>query len=71
MYVTEKHFKNEDAIKDKIVECHRRGICDSNGNSIKITNCAGQKVFVAKPRFGSSSVIKTYVYKNGKVVLKE
>lgn len=63
-------FKNEENIKAKIVECHRRGVCDSRGRSIKVTNCAGQKVYVARPRLGSSSVVKTYVYKNGIMVLK-
>lgn len=63
-------FKNEDDIKAKIVRCHRQGVCDSSGNSIKVTNSAGRKVYIAKPRFGSSSVVETYVYRNGKMVLK-
>lgn len=63
-------FKNEEDIKDKIVECHKRGICDSSGRSVKVTNAAGKKVFIAKPRFSLSSVVKTYVYKNGRMVLK-
>ena len=57
-------FKNEEDIKAKIVECHKRGVCDSSGRSIKVTNSAGKKVFIAKPRFNlSSSVVKRYVYK--------
>ena len=57
-------FKNEEDIQAKIVECHKRGVCDSNGRSIKVTNSAGEKVFIAKPRFNlSSSVVKRYVYK--------
>jgi hypothetical protein len=68
--ITERHFKNEDGIKDRIVEAHGRGVCDSNGNSIKTTNAAGQRVFIAKPRFGLSSAIKTYVCRKGRMVLK-
>ncbi len=67
--ITERHFKNEDCIKDRIVEAHRRGVCDSNGNSIKTTNAAGQRVFIARPRF-LSSVVKTYIYRAGRMVLK-
>jgi hypothetical protein len=63
-------FKNEESIKDKIVECHRRGVCDSYGRSITITNSAGHRVAIAKPRLGSSSVVKTYVHREGKMVLK-
>ena len=63
-------FKNEEDIKAKIVECHKRGVCDSSGRSIKVMNSAGKKVYVAKPRFNSSSVVKTYVHRNGKMVLK-
>ncbi len=59
-------FKNEDAIKAKIVEGHRRGICDSNGASIKTKD----GVFIAKPRC-LSSVAETYVCRKGKVVLKD
>ncbi len=67
--ITERHFKNEDVIKEKIVECHRRGVCDSSGRSVKVTNAAGEKVFIAKPRFSSgSSVVKRAVYENGKLV---
>lgn len=66
-----RHFKNEDAIKSLIVAGHRRGICDSSGRSIKKTNASGQRIVTARPRFGASSVVKTYVYRNGKMVLKE
>ena len=68
--IAERHFRNEDVIKEKIVECHRRGVCDSDGKSIKVINCAGRRVFIAKPRFGLSSVVKTYIYKDGRMVLK-
>ncbi len=63
-------FKNEENIKDKIVECHKRGVCDSSGRSVKVMNAAGQRVFIAKPRFSSSAVTKTYVYREGRMVLK-
>lgn len=33
MYLTERHFKNEDAIKSKIVEGYRRGVCDNRGRT--------------------------------------
>lgn len=58
-------FRNEEDIKAKIVEGHRRGICDSSGASIKTE--AG--VFVAKP-MSLSSAAKTYVYREGRMVLK-
>lgn len=64
-------FKNEENIKEKIVEAHQRGVCDSYGRSIKVTNCAGYRITIAKPRFRSgSSVAKTYVYREGRMVLK-
>lgn len=68
--LTGRHFKNEDCIKDLIVRTHRRGVCDRNGNSIKVTDAIGGKRVIAKPRFSPSSVVKTYVYRDGKVVLK-
>ncbi len=62
--IAERHFKNEDKIKDKIVNGYKRGVCDSNGRSIKVTNSAGQRVVTKKPRFNlSSSVVKRYVYR--------
>lgn len=62
--IAERHFKNEDNIKTKIVDGYKRGVCDSNGRSIKVTNAAGQRVFIAKPRFHlGSSVVKRYVYR--------
>ena len=62
-------FKNEENIKEKIVECHRRGTCDSYGRSVKVTNSAGHSVVIARPRFRlGSSVVKRYVYKEGKLV---
>jgi len=69
MIITERHFKNEDDIKAKIFEAHRRGVCDSNGKSIRRMNTGGKRVFVTRPRH-VSSVTKTYVYRNGKMVLK-
>ena len=31
--IAERHFKNEDYIKDKIVNGYRRGVCDSDGKT--------------------------------------
>jgi len=62
--LTERHYKNEDAIKSLIVTGHRNGICDSNGASVKVDGG-----YIAKPILFSSSV-KTYVYRKGKMVLK-
>jgi hypothetical protein len=63
-------FKNEESIKDKIVECHRRGTCDSYGRSVRVTDSSGYRIPIARPRFGSGSVVKTYVYREGRMVLK-
>ena len=60
----ERHFKNEDNIKDKIIVGRRRGVCDNEGRSIKVNG-----IFTAKPT-AFSSASKTYVYRNGKMVLK-
>lgn len=62
-------FKNEENIKDMIVECHKRGVCDSDGNSVSTIDIAGKKVSIAKPK-SLSSVAKTYVYRKGRMVLK-
>lgn len=59
-------FKNEDKIKAMIVSGHERGVCDKNGASIRTEG--GR--FIAKP-MAMSSVAKTYVCRNGKMVLKE
>lgn len=58
-------FKNEEKVKAMIVDGHRRGVCDRNGDSVRGTSGA----FVAKP-MSFSSAAKIYVYKNGKMVLK-
>lgn len=68
--IAERHYKNEDSIKAQIFDGHRRGVCDSDGKSIKVINAAGQRVFVAKSRFYPSSAVKVYVYRDGKMVLK-
>ena len=60
---------NEDNIKAMIVDGHKRGVCDTDGVSAKVTNTAGKRVFIAKPRIFSSAA-KTYVYRNGEMVLK-
>jgi len=57
-------MKNEDKIKALIVDGHRRGICDSNGASIKVKGR-----FIAKPKH-FSSLVETYIYREGKLVLK-
>ena len=31
--IAERHFKNEDCIKNKIVNGYRRGVCDSDGKT--------------------------------------
>ncbi len=58
-------MKNEEIIKDMIVSAHKRGTCDGNGNSIKTSD--GR--FITKPR-PLSSAAKTYVLRDGKMVLK-
>jgi hypothetical protein len=58
-------MKNEEKIKDMIVDGHKRGVCDSSGASIKIGG-----VFVAKP-ITTNSAAKTYVFRDGKIVPKE
>ena len=68
--IAERHFKNEDVIKEKIVDGYRRGVCDSDGRSVKVINAVGQQVVVKKPRFSSSSAVKVYVFREGKMVLK-
>ncbi len=67
--IAERHFKNEDDIKTMIVNGHRRGVCDRNGSSVRV-NINGRKGFIAKPRQYSSAA-KTYVYREGKMVLKK
>ncbi|KKL98961.1 hypothetical protein LCGC14_1819210 [marine sediment metagenome] len=56
-------MKNEEMIKDMIVDAHRRGACDINGKSIKSED--GR--MIAMPRIGSG---KTYIFKDGEMVLK-
>lgn len=31
--IAERHFKNEDGIKEKIVNGYKRGVCDSDGKT--------------------------------------
>lgn len=59
-------FKNEETIKDMIVGGHKRGICDSDGRSVKSED--GR--FIAKPR-ARSSVSQVFVCRNGVVVPKD
>lgn len=62
-------FKNEETIKDMIADCHKRGVCDGDGKSVKTIDSSGRETFIAKPRILSSTV-KTYVYRDGRMVLK-
>ena len=56
-------MKNEEEIKDMIVSAHKRGACDSNGDSVKTKD--GR--FIAKPK-SSSSATKRAIYEDGKLV---
>lgn len=64
--LTERHYKNEDKIKDMIVDAHRNGTCDRDGKTIK--TASGRPI--AKPR-SLPSTAKTYVFQDGEMVLKE
>ena len=59
-------FKNTEEIKRKIVEAHRLGLCDSDGNSDEDEN---GRAIAPQKRFNSQ--VRTYVYRNGQMVLKE
>jgi len=60
--------QNEERIKQAIVSGHKRGVCDSSGNSV--LNKYG--MLVAKPR-PRSSASKTYIFdkKKGKMIEKK
>jgi len=58
-------YKNEEKVKDMIVDGHSRGVCDRNGDSVK----RADGTFTAKPSI-FSSVARTYVFRKGKMVLK-
>lgn len=62
---TYKMRQNEERIKDAIVSAHRRGICDSDGNSVP--DRFG--INTAKPK-ALGPCAKTYVIRNGKMVEK-
>jgi hypothetical protein len=64
---------NTKDIKAKIVDGHRRGVCNRAGETVFKTDCCGKRRAVAKPTLGfhSTSAVKTYVLRNGKMVLKE
>ena len=70
MLVAERHFKNECAVKDMISKGHKRGVCDGSGRSVKVVDGVGCKVTIARPITTPSSA-KTYVYRDGKMVLKD
>lgn len=63
--MTRKMRQNEEVIKRAIVDGHRRGICDKDGNSI----LDAHNLLVAKPSV-LGSVAKVYVYRKGRVVEK-
>ena len=67
----ERHFKNEDSIKALIVDGHKRGVCDSNGGSAKVTDATGRQMYIAKPKFSPSSAVSVYVCRDGVMVPRE
>ena len=66
-------FKNEEPLKQKIVDGHRRGVCDSDGNTTFKNDAHGNRIATAKPTFGAypCSARKTFVLRNGEMVLKD
>ena len=46
--------KRHDAIKDKIMETHRAGVCNKDGESVRSNG-----VYIAKPRYMGNSVVQT------------
>ena len=46
--------KRHDAVKDKIMETHRRGVCNKNGESVRSNGD-----YIAKPRYLGTSVVQT------------
>jgi hypothetical protein len=58
-------YRNEEVIKELIVRAHQAGLCDKDGNSD--TDSTGHMV-PSKIKLGA---YKTYVMRNGKLVLKE
>lgn len=69
--IAERHFKNEDSIKQKIVDGHRQGVCDKDGRTDFILDASGRRGAIAKRRpLLPGSVVKTYVLRNGEMVLK-
>jgi hypothetical protein len=57
--------KNLEPIKQAIMSGHRRGICNSSGESV----LNEQGILVAKPS-KTNSASKTFVVRNGKIVEK-
>lgn len=55
---TVKMRQQEEHIKKAIVSAHKRGACDSYGNSV--LNEHG--ILTQKPRFAKSSAVKVFVY---------
>jgi hypothetical protein len=58
---------NTREIKDAIVRSHKWGKCDIDGVSIR----DGNGGMTAKPRCMSGCNARTYVYRDGKMVLKQ
>lgn len=66
--MTRQQNRDIERIKQKIVDGHRRGVCDREGNSV--LNEHGQMVAQPKKRI-SRSAVKVFVYRNGKLVEKK
>ncbi len=45
--LTERHYKNEDKIKDMIVDGHSRGVCNKHGGPLPVF----ESVFVANEQY--------------------
>lgn len=59
-------------IKSKIIDGHRRGVCNKNGQSFFTTDNSGRRGPKPVPSKGlNSSAARTYVFRDGKMVLKE
>lgn len=64
-------FTDIDSIKQKIVDGHRRGVCNKNGETDFSTDNLGRRTPRPRPSKGlNSSTARTYVYREGKMVLK-
>lgn len=58
-------------LKEKIVDGRRRGVCNKNGQSYFTTDNSGRRGPKPTPSKGlDSSAAKTYIYRDGRMVLK-